>query len=107
MSLASLTKLVLSLRAVDTLGLNVAEHFNILSDKKDESTKKNLNKLIKTVSIVEQEKFPILQHPGNIFYMKKTKTEQGSKQSVMAGNSRSFTSCLYLNENMVTDHRKT
>ena len=38
MSLGSLTRLVLSLRAVDTLNLTVAEQFNILSEKKDEAT---------------------------------------------------------------------
>ena len=85
----------------------MAKHLNILSDKKDEATEENLQKLILAVKSVEQDKFPFLQHPGKIFYMKKDKTTQESKYSIWVEKSESFTGCLYLNEDMVADLRKT
>mgnify|MGYP001406804597 CR=1 FL=1 len=44
MSLESLTRLVLVLRAVDTLNLTVAEQLHILSENKDGATEENIEK---------------------------------------------------------------
>ena len=56
---------------------------------------------------VKQEKFPFMQHPGKIFYMKRDNKTHKLTFTIYVEKSVSFTVCLYLTEDMVTDQRKT
>ena len=104
MSLGSLTRLLISMRAVDNLAMTVTQQINMLRDNTDEVTEELLAKVVEAVKRSKQDKFPFLQHPGKIFYLKK---EQGDAPGyvVLQEESKVFTNRLYILEGMVNDHR--
>ena len=107
LSLGSIARLLVSMRAVDNLGLTLTEQLSILAGRSgDENVQKNSSRLVEAVRSARQDKFPILEHPGTIFHARK---EAGDKESqiLYRSQSRQFTEVLLLLDDMVLDHLHT
>ena len=105
LSLGSIARLLVSMRAVDNLGLTLTEQLSILAGRSDdENVQKNTSRLVEAVMAARQDKFPILEHPGTIFHARK-----GDKDSqvLYRSQSRQFTEVLLLLDDMVLDHLHT
>jgi len=107
LSLGSIARLLVSMRAVDNLGLTLTEQLSILAGRSgDENVQKNSSRLVEAVRSARQDKFPILEHPGTIFHARK---EAGDKESqiLYRSHSRQTTEVLLLLDDMVLDHLHT
>ena len=123
-----------SLRAVDDVNLSLRQQMRIImegdprnrntegsdqdndSDKDREESDKEVSelmeKLARAVSVARQDKFPYLQHPGKIIYLKKRRQEAGGSGDVddshvaLTQDSLRVPHQLLLLGHMVTDHRR-
>ena len=103
LSLASVARLLASIRAVDNLSLTLSQQFAILAERKEEEVERNFAKVIQAVAEARQEKFPFLQHPGKIFYLKQESAD-AKEQIVFQQESQTFSGAILLLDNMITDH---
>jgi hypothetical protein len=73
MSLASLARLVSMARAVDSLDLDVYQQMQVfaarLSGDKIPEIAANLKKVQEAIEDIDQDRFPFLEHPGQIQYL--------------------------------------
>ena len=123
-----------SLRAVDDVNLSLRQQMRIImegdprnrntegSDQDDDSDKDReesdkevselMEKLARAVSVARQDKFPYLQHPGKIIFLKKRRQEAdgsgdvGDSLVALAQDSLRVPHQLLLLGHMVSDHRR-
>jgi len=106
LSLGSIARLLACMRAVDSLGLTLAEQLSILAERSSENVQKNTSKLVEAVKHARQDKFPVLEHPGIIFHARKAAGEE-TNQIMYKSCSQEFTGALLLLDDMVLDHLHT
>ena len=84
-------------------------------EESDKEVSELMEKLARAVSVARQDKFPYLQHPGKIIYLKKkredTQKADGSgdvddRHVALAQDSLRVPHQLLLLGHMVTDHRR-
>jgi len=132
-SLGSITRLLKSLRAVDKINLTLRQQFQILrhtvssklnseddnyvmindekEDKENGDISEVFGKVVESVDKAAQDKFPYLQHPGRVIYLKKqtvAESEVGDNEKYVALAEESFVTPnrLFLLNNMIMDHRR-
>eukprot|EP00090_Calanus_glacialis_P013019 TRINITY_DN21635_c0_g1_i1.p1 TRINITY_DN21635_c0_g1~~TRINITY_DN21635_c0_g1_i1.p1 ORF type:complete len:358 (-),score=89.33 TRINITY_DN21635_c0_g1_i1:91-1164(-) len=106
LSLGSIARLLACMRAVDSLGLTLTEQLSILAERSDENVQNNVSRLMEAVKQARQDKFPMLEHPGNIFHARKAPGEE-IKQIMYKSHSQEFTDTLLLLDDMIVDHLHT
>ena len=102
LSLASVSRLLATVREVDSLGLSLSEQLSILADRDSQEVQENIMKLRDVVK-VQRKSFPDLEHPGTIYHIIKS-SEDDEKHLVYHSKSSTFTSAILLLENMIVDH---
>ena len=103
LSLASVARLLASLRAVDQLGLSVAEQLAVLAGRPGPEVRQTAGRVRAAVERARQDKFPPLEHPGRIHHLVK----QGDSHGLHRSDSKVFTEAFLLVENMIADHLHT
>ena len=93
MSLGTLTRLLVSLRAVDNLNLGLGEQWKVLRDTDSEM----LKSVVEAIQNSKQEEFSFLEHPGKIFYLKKEEEKYFAIEEI----SEHFTQRLYLLDDII------
>ena len=125
-----------SLRAVDDVNLGLRQEMRIImegdagnrnsaettdSDQDDDKGKDRteddkevselMDRVVRAVSVAKQDKFPYLQHPGRIVYLKKRRGDSRGDGDVGEGyvalgqDGLRVPHTLYLLGNMITDHK--
>ena len=102
LSLASVSRLLATVREVDSLGLSLSEQLSILADRDTEHVRENLERLREVLSS-QRQTFPDLDHPGTIYHIRRC-TSDDKKQLVYQSKSKAFTRAILLLENMIVDH---
>ena len=102
LSMASVTRLLATVREVDSLGLSLSEQLAILADRDTADVRRNLENL-RGIIRTQRESFPDLDHPGTIYHIRRSKTDQ-KKHLVYPSKSKAFTRAILLLENMIVDH---
>ena len=102
LSLASVSRLLATVREVDSLVLSLAEQLSILADRDNPQVRQNILKLRNIVK-VQRKSFPDLEHPGTIYHIMRSTTDD-KKHLVYSSKSSAFTSAILLLENMIVDH---
>ena len=114
--LGSIARLVAMVRAVDKIEMSSYEKVKVVAGMTDDETVSNLAKVTQAIVDIRQDRFPFLEHPGQIHYMYKYRDiTPGSEESVawfaedkkvivVKEKSKSFTRELILLERMVLDH---
>ena len=101
LSIGSVANLMASLREVDSLGLTMEEKVGVVIGTDGSS---EIKKEIKNVMDgVKQDKFPYLQHPGEVIMM----TSKGTNVTVMKKmvmKVERMVISLIIDEAMITDH---
>merc|ERR1712037_412731 len=104
LSLASIAHLLACLRAVDELKLSLGTQFDILIGEPGPQ----FPKVVEAVQSARQDSFPYLEHPGRIFYLKRSSSKEKLRtvfrQEWLSQESSSFTEKIFLLDNMVLDH---
>ena len=75
----------------------------------DETTpdiKENLGKVQKVISEIDQDRFPFLEHPGNIHFLFPSDGLSLKEYSLAAEKSPTFSRQLLLHDRMVLDHQQ-
>jgi len=102
LSMASVARLLATVREVDSLGLSLPEQLAILTDRDTAAVRRNLETLRQIIR-TQRQSFPDLEHPGTIYHIRRSKTDQ-KKQLVYPSKSKAFTRAILLLENMIVDH---
>lgn len=115
--LGSIARLVAMVRAVDKIEMSSYEKVKVVAGMTDDETVSNLAKVTQAIVDIRQDRFPFLEHPGQIHYMYKYRdftpgteesvawfAEDDKKVIVVKEKSKSFTRELILLERMVLDH---
>lgn len=114
--LGSVARLVAMVRAVDKIKMSNYEKLKVIAGMTDNETLRNLAKITQVIVDIRQDRFPFLEHPGQIHYLYKYRdlTPGGDdsvawladkrKVLVVTEKSQSFTRELILLERMVLDH---
>ena len=102
LSMASVARLLATVREVDGLGLGLSESLSILADRDTEAVRRNLERLREVIR-TQRKSFPDLEHPGTIYHIRRSKTDS-KKPLVFQSKSKAFTSAILLLENMIVDH---
>ena len=103
------------MRAVDELNLSLMDQIRIIrraaasrerdhedgEEEEEEEVSKLIEKVITAVDSSRQEKFPFLQHPGTVIYLKR----QTSKYCAIADDSLTRPTRLFLLSDMIRDHK--
>ena len=84
------------------------------ADKDQEESDKEVSdlmeKLVRAVNVARQDRFPYLQHPGKIIYLKKKRLEASGdvedSHVALAEDSLQVPHRLLLLSHMVSDHRR-
>ena len=82
-------------------------YFDKLFYRESESVKMNTERLVKAVGEANQDKFPVLEHPGKIFHLKKREECEEEMHFLHKCQSKMFTESLLLVDNMILDHLHT
>lgn len=117
-SLGSIARLVTSLRAVDELHLSLMDQIRVVrraaesrdrghdeeehEQEEEEEVSKLMEKVITAIDSSRQEKFPFLQHPGNVIYLKR----QTSKYIAISDDTLTRPTRLFLLSDMIRDHKR-
>ncbi len=106
LSLANMASLMAKLRAIDNLPMGVQEHFQIFAGLDDPKVKENLESIVRVTEKVSQDHFASLEHPGQIYYLKRESSSQSQEKlfKLCTTPSAFFSGSLLLFENMVLDH---
>jgi len=103
LSLASVAKLLVRLRAVDELGLSLEEQVRVVMEKDDAMTEINRERVREAVVEVEQDEFPYLHHVGLVMKLDK----QGEAVNMMRlsmADIKSLAENIKISNTMLTDH---
>lgn len=106
LSLANMAKLMAMMRAVDSLEMSPLQHLQMLAGVKEPEVEANMNKVLEAIDEAQQDRFPFLDHPGKIFYLRKRDDQQSKETHFSLYNKQSdfFSRKLLLFENMILDH---
>ena len=104
LSLASVARMLASIRAVDSLGYSLTDQLRILLDSAMDN--EELVKISEAVTRIKQDQFPDLEHPGNVYHIQ-SQGVGGDKHTIYLSKSRIFTQSILLLDNMITDHLHT
>ena len=102
LSLASVSRLLATVREVDSLGLSLSEQLSVLADRDTEEVRQNLERLREVIR-AQRQSFPDLEHPGTIYHIRRSASDD-KKQLVYQSKSKAFTRAILLLENMIVDH---
>jgi len=106
LSLGSVAKLLAMLREVDGLGLSLDEQLGLVMWREDEATVLNRERVSRAVKEVQQNRFPYLEHPGQLTML----TSRGSSVEVKGESvegARDIAANMEIHETMITDHIHT
>ena len=70
--------------------------------EEEEEVSKLMEKVITAIDSSRQEKFPFLQHPGNVIYLKR----QTSKYIAISDDTLTRPTRLFLLSDMIRDHKR-
>ena len=101
LSLANMAKLLATLREIDKESISIQDTLKILAGLNEPEVLNNLDKLAETISKVDQKQFAKLEHPGQVFYLRKVDSKNFK---VFSTPGEYFSSSLLLFENMALDH---
>ena len=124
----SIARLITTLRSVDQLDLTLMDQIRIIrlaaatragmgaggddsqddKEEEDEDVSKQMEKVCDAVDKSSQEKFPFLEHPGTVLYLKRQiQQESPATTSYIAIEKPSLASpkSLFLLSRMVSDHK--
>ena len=63
----------------------------------------NVKQVTAVVKQARQNKFAVLQHPGNVSHIRRDPREQ-TRQIIYGSDSQAFTETFLILENMIVDH---
>ena len=101
LSLANMAKLLATLREIDKESISIPDTLKILAGLNEPEVLNKLDKLAETISKVDQKQFAKLEHPGQVFYLRKVDSKNFK---VFSTPGEYFSSSLLLFENMALDH---
>ena len=101
LSLANMAKLLATLREIDKESISIQDTLKIFAGLSEPEVLNNLDRLAETISKVDQKQFAKLEHPGQIFYLRKVDPKNFK---VFSTPGEYFSSSLLLFENMALDH---
>ena len=101
LSLANMAKLLATLREIDKESISIQDTLKILAGLNEPEVLNNLDRLAETISKVDQKQFAKLEHPGQVFYLRKVDSKNFKIFSIPG---EYFSSSLLLFENMALDH---
>ena len=107
--LGTLTGLLGRLRVVDELNLSWKQQINVIRHEEDQNiVDEDMKKVMNAVNdYQEQKKFPFLQHPGRVLFLKSNSLGKDEKillQDHENQDSLSHPTILYLLRKMLVDH---
>nr|XP_040581854.1 uncharacterized protein LOC121130167 isoform X2 [Lepeophtheirus salmonis] len=103
LSLATVALFISILRQLDNLNLTMENIFYILMGSKNEVTEKNVQNIKEVIQSANQDSFPYLEHPGNIYYFSKTK--DGTNRTFIKNQvSEYFSRKIRLFDGMIVNH---
>lgn len=108
LSLGSVAKLLMALREIDTLGLTLEEQLAVVMWRRDEDTVTNRARVRSVVSLVCQDRFQFLYHPGTVFRVLSSESRTSAKVMMDAiEDTDDMAENLEIFETMVSDHIHT
>ena len=109
LSLASLARLLSSIRAVDewSRDYSISDQVRILLDNTNTSDE-DLEKINRAVARVKQTTFPDLDHPGTVYHLQNgVNNTDDDGNLIYLSKSKIFTHSILLLDNMILDHLHT
>lgn len=101
LSVATIARLLRSVREVDKLEFTVAEVFQMVFKFNSDEAQGNINKIQESIRYVDQARFRYLEHPGRILYVH---LRQSGGRYMAMQPSCAFSRQIYLSDSMITNH---